>query len=160
MPHRHGAIVGRPAPPVALGGRLAGVRAGRVPRLIGRLVEPRGRGVAAVGLGVLDVVARSMTSEQGTQTDLAAWGPELEDERTRLDEANERRAARRGFLVFATDPERAPDEPEYREVFATEAKTPGEATAKIRTIAESRRLRTYLATGTYRDELTEARWVA
>jgi hypothetical protein len=45
-------------------------------------------------------------------------------------------------------------------VFATEAKTPGEATAKIRPLAEGRRLRTYLATGTYRDELAEARWVA
>lgn len=38
--------------------------------------------------------------------------------------------------------------------------TPGEATAKIRPLAEGRRLRTYLATGTYRDELAEARWVA
>ena len=59
--------------------------------------------------------------------------------------------------VFATDPVRAPDQPE---VFATEAKTPGEATAKIRPLAEGRRLRTYLASGTYRDELAEARWVA
>jgi hypothetical protein len=101
-----------------------------------------------------------MTSDQGTQIDLTAWAHELEDERTRLDQANARRAARRGYLVFATDPERAPDEPGYREVFATEAKTPGEATAKIRPLATGRRLRTYLATGTYRDELAEARWVA
>jgi hypothetical protein len=106
------------------------------------------------------VMTRSMTSDQGTQIDLTAWAQELEDERTRLDEANELRAARRGYLVFATDPERAPDEPGYREVFATEAKTPGEATAKIRPLAAGRRLRTYLATGTYRDELAEARWVA
>ena len=108
----------------------------------------------------MDPVARSMTSDQGTQIDLTAWAHELEDERTRLDQANERRAARRGYLVFATDPEHAPDEPGYREVFATEAKTPGQATAKIRPLAEGRRLRTYLATGTYRDELAEARWVA
>lgn len=105
-------------------------------------------------------MARSMTSDQGTQIDLTAWAQELDEERARLEEANERRAARRGFLVFATDPERGPDEPGYREVFATEAKTPGEATAKIRPLAEGRRLRTYLATGTYRDELAEARWVA
>jgi hypothetical protein len=45
-------------------------------------------------------------------------------------------------------------------VFATEAKTPREAAAKIRPLAAGRRLRTYLATGTYRDELAEARWVA
>ncbi len=103
---------------------------------------------------------RAMTTDQGTQIDLAAWAQELEDERDRLERANERRAARRGYLVFATDPSRAPDEEGYREVYATEAKTPGEATAKVRTLAEGRRLRTYLATGTYRDELADARWVA
>src|SRR3954452_12460374 len=103
---------------------------------------------------------RATTSDQGTQIDLTAWAQELEDERERLEAANQQRAARRGYLVFATDPSRAPDEPGYREVFATEAKTPGEATAKVRPLAEGRRLRTYLATGTYRDELAEARWVA
>ncbi len=101
-----------------------------------------------------------MTSDQGTQIDLGSWAQELEAERDRLEQANERRAARRGYLVFATDPDSAPDEPGYREVFATEAKTPGEATAKVRPLAVGRRLRTFLATGTYRDELAEARWVA
>lgn len=81
-------------------------------------------------------------------------------ERGRLEKANQQRAARRGYLVFATDPSRSPDEAGYREVFATEAKTPGEATAKIRPLAEGRRLRTFLATGTYKDELADARWVA
>jgi len=80
--------------------------------------------------------------------------------RDRLEQANERRAARRGYLVFATDPERAPDQPGYREVYATEARTPGEATAKIRPLVSRRRLRTFLATGTYKDELADARWVA
>lgn len=101
-----------------------------------------------------------MTSNQGTQMDLVAWAQDLETERHLLDEANERRAARRGYLVFATDPNRAPDDPGYREVYATEAQTPGEATAKVRPLAAGRRLRTYLATGTYRDELADARWVA
>ncbi len=101
-----------------------------------------------------------MTSDQGTQINLASWAQELDEERTRLEQANERRAARRGYLVFATDPGRGPDEPGYREVFATEAKTPGEATSKVRPLAAGRRLRTFLATGTYRDELAEARWVA
>jgi hypothetical protein len=103
---------------------------------------------------------RTTTSDQGTQIDLTAWAQELEEERGRLEKANERRAARRGYLVFATDPSRAPDEPGYREVFATEAKTPGEASAKIRPLAAGRRLRTFLATGTYKDELADARWVA
>ncbi len=47
----------------------------------------------------------------------------------------------------------------YREVYATEAKTPGEAAAKVRPLAGGRRLRTFLATGTYRDELADARWI-
>jgi hypothetical protein len=103
---------------------------------------------------------RAIHSEHGTQIDLAAWAEELEEERAGLEKANQKRAARRGYLVFATDPERAPDEPGYREVFATEARTPSEATAKVRPLAEGRRLRTFLATGTYKDELADARWVA
>lgn len=82
------------------------------------------------------------------------------DERARIEEVNAWRAARRGYLVFATDPERAPDEPGYRKVYATEARTLAEATAKVRPLAEGRRLRTFLATGTYRSELANARWVA
>lgn len=103
---------------------------------------------------------RAIHSQQGTQIDLAAWAEELEEERTQLEKANQKRAARRGYLVFATDPELAPDEPGYREVFATEARTPGEATSKVRPLAAGRRLRTFLATGTYKDELADARWVA
>jgi len=103
---------------------------------------------------------RVASTETGGQIDLATWAQELQDERDRIAEANERRAARRGFLVFATDPQRAPDEPGYRDVYATEARTPGEAAAKVRPLAKGRRLRTYLATGTYKDELAEARWVA
>jgi hypothetical protein len=74
--------------------------------------------------------------------------------------ANEARAARRGYLVFATDPTRTPGEPGYTEVFATEARTPAQAAAKVRPLAEGRRLRTFLATGTYKHELADARWVA
>jgi hypothetical protein len=103
---------------------------------------------------------RADTTTQGTQIDLSQWAEEVEHERIHVEKANDEKAARRGYLVFATDPERDPDEPGYREVFATEAKTPGEATAKVRPLAEGRRLRTYLATGTYKDELAEARWVA
>jgi len=105
-------------------------------------------------------MSRATSSDQGTQIDLAAWARELDYERERVGVANEARAARRGYLVFATDTSRAPDEPGYREVFATEAKAPGEATAKVRPLVEGRRLRTYLATGTYKDELADARWVA
>lgn len=103
---------------------------------------------------------RATTTDQGTQIDLAAWARELDEERERLETVNQQRAARRGYLVFATDPSLAPDEAGYREVFATEAKTPGEATAKVRPLAEGRRLRTFLATGTFKDELADARWVA
>ena len=101
-----------------------------------------------------------MTPKTETQIDLFAWAEELEEERARIADINAERAARRGYLVFATDPEVSPDAPGYREVFATEARTPNQAVAKVRPIAEGRRLRAYLATGRYRDELADARWVA
>ena len=78
---------------------------------------------------------RTISTDQGEQIDLATWARQLEEERERVAEINERRAARRGFLVFATDPNRGPDEPGYREVYATEARTPGEAAAKVRPVA-------------------------
>jgi hypothetical protein len=101
-----------------------------------------------------------MPTESGQQIDLVAWAAELEEERARVAEINEQRARRRGFLVFATDPSADPDAPEYRQVYATEADTPAKAVAKVRPLAEGRRLRAYLATGHYSDQLAEARWVA
>jgi hypothetical protein len=94
-----------------------------------------------------------------TQIDLFAWAEELNEEREQLEQANARRASQRGYLVFATDPDVHPDQPGYREVYATEAKTPAQAVRKVRPLAERRRLRAYLATGTYRHELGDARWV-
>lgn len=105
-------------------------------------------------------MARSKMTSDNAQIDLLAWAAEQEGERSRLEAVNQERAARRGYIVLATDPDRSPDDPDYREVFATEAKTPGEAASKIRPLASGRRLRTYLATGTYKDELADARWVA
>ena len=105
-------------------------------------------------------MAKTVTPPPETQIDLFAWASELEQERERVAEANAERATRRGYLVFATDPTISPEQSGYREVFATEAKTPNQAIAKIRPLAEGRRFRAYLATGTYRDELAEARWVA
>jgi len=92
--------------------------------------------------------------------DLVAWADELEAERKRVDEVNERRKRRRGFLVFATDPSADPDSPDYREVYATEADTPAKAVAKVRPLTSGRRLHAYLATGHYSDQLAQARWVA
>jgi DnaJ-domain-containing protein 1 len=99
-------------------------------------------------------------AEQNEQIDLVAWASELESERARVDEVNERRARRRGFLVFATDPTADPDAPDYRQVFATEAETPAKAVAKIKPLARGKRLRAYLATGHYSEQLPDARWVA
>jgi hypothetical protein len=101
-----------------------------------------------------------MTPPPETQIDLYAWARELEQERERVADINAERASQRGYLVFATDPDISPDESGYREVYATEAKTPNQAMAKVKSIAEGRRLRAYLATGRYRDELADARWVA
>lgn len=93
------------------------------------------------GLSPTDTDGTHDDANQGTQIDLVAWAQELEAGRQHLEQANERRAARRGYVVFAADPQLTPDEPRYREVFATEAKTPGEATAKVRSLADGRRLR-------------------
>ncbi len=73
-----------------------------------------------------------MTTATGTQIDLFAWARDLERENKRIAKINEERARRRGYLVFATDPAISPDEPGYREVYATEARTPNQAAAKIR----------------------------
>jgi hypothetical protein len=105
-------------------------------------------------------MAKSMTEQTEAQIDLFAWAKDLEEERERIADINAERATRRGYLVFATDPDISPDDPAYREVYATEAGTPNQAMAKVRPISEGRRLRAYLATGRYRDELAEARWVA
>ena len=102
----------------------------------------------------------SRTAKPPEQIDLFAWADELEQERERIAEVNAERASRRGYIVFATDPEISPEDPGYRETYATEAKTPNQAVAKVRSIADGRRLRAYLVTGRYRDELAEARWVA
>lgn len=100
-----------------------------------------------------------MTS-RNRQIDLFAWAQELEDERERVTNLNDERSRRRGFLVFATDPSADPDSPDYRRVYATEAETPARAVAKVKPLAHGRRLRAYLATGHYSDQLAEARWVA
>jgi hypothetical protein len=101
-----------------------------------------------------------MTNSPEAQIDLFAWAQELEEEREKVASANAARASRRGYLVFATDPNMTPDDRGYRQVYATEARTPNQAIAKVRPLAAGRRFRAYLATGTYRDELAEARWVA
>ena len=72
-------------------------------------------------------MARTTASKASGQIDLLAWADDLEAERARIADINTERAARRGYLVFATDPELAPDEPSYREVYATEARTPNQA---------------------------------
>ncbi len=65
----------------------------------------------------------------------------------------------RGYLVFATDPSKGVDSAEYQHVYAAEARTPNQAIAKVRPLAEGRRLQAFLTTGKYRDELVDARRV-
>ncbi len=73
-----------------------------------------------------------MTPPPETQIDLYAWARELEQERERVADINAERASQRGYLVFATDPDISPDESGYREVYATEAKTPNQAIGKVK----------------------------
>ncbi len=95
-----------------------------------------------------------------TQIDLFAWARELEQENERIAKVNDERARRRGYLVFATDPAVSPEDPNYCEIYATEARTPNQAAGKIRPLAAGRRLHAHLATGKYKHELADARWVA
>jgi hypothetical protein len=74
-------------------------------------------------------------------------------------EINAERVRNRGYLVFATDPSKEVDSAEYQQVYATEARTPNQAIAKVRPLAEGRRVRAFLSTGKYREEVVEARWV-
>jgi hypothetical protein len=101
----------------------------------------------------------SASDASGCQPDLFSLAAELEVEQERVERVNSERAEGRGFIVFAVEPTIGPDEPGYRRVFATEARTAGKAMAKVRPLVPSRRLRAYLATGVYRDELAEAEWV-
>jgi hypothetical protein len=94
-----------------------------------------------------------------TQSDLFAWAQDLERENNRIAEINAQRARNRGYLVFATDPSHGVDSAEYQHVYATEARTPNQTIAKVRPLAAGRRLRAFLSTGKYRDEVaTPAGW--
>jgi hypothetical protein len=101
-----------------------------------------------------------MTTATGTQTDLFAWAKDLERENTRIAEINAARVRNRGYLIFATDPSKGVDSAEYQRVYATEARTPNQAIAKVRPLGEGRRLQAFLTTGKYRDELADAHCVA
>jgi hypothetical protein len=71
-----------------------------------------------------------------TQIDLFAWARELEQENERIAKVNDERARRRGYLVFATDPAVSPEDPNYCEIYATEARTPNQAAGKIRPLVQ------------------------
>ena len=100
-----------------------------------------------------------MKGSRVEQPDLFEWAAELQQEQDRVRAVNEERAGRRGYVILATDPTADPDSAHYRAVYATEAASPTQAIAKVRPLATDRRLRAFLATGTYSDELATARWV-
>ena len=77
-----------------------------------------------------------MTTVTDTQSDLFAWAKDLERENKRIAEINAQRVRNRGYLVFATDPSKGVDSAEYQQVYATEARTPNQAIAKVRPLAE------------------------
>jgi hypothetical protein len=94
------------------------------------------------------------------QLTLADYADQVESDRRHAEQANRRRQERRAFIVFATDPERM-GEDDYKLTFTCEAKTQAEAEGKVRRITGGkRRVAAYLASGKYKSELPEARWVA
>jgi len=100
-----------------------------------------------------------MTTTVDTQIDLFVWAQDLERENKRIAEINAQRVRNRGYLVFATDPSKGVDSAEYQQVYATEARTPNQAIAKVRPLAEDRRVLAFLSTGKYWGEVVDARWV-
>jgi hypothetical protein len=98
-------------------------------------------------------------AQPAAQIDLFAWAEELEAEREHVAKTNRERSERRGYLVFATDPDADPDSEDYRRVYATEARTPARAIRKVKSLAPGRRFNAYLATGQYKHELANAAWV-
>jgi hypothetical protein len=68
------------------------------------------------------------------------WARDLERKNTPITEINAERVRNRGYLVFATDPSKGVHSAEYQQVYATEARTPNQAIAKVRPLAEGRRL--------------------
>ena len=95
-----------------------------------------------------------MTDDQ--QLNLGDYFLEKEAEK----QAERARQRRRAFIVFATDPEKVGQD-DYKLTFACEATTQSEAEKKVRPMAgRRRRLAAYLASGKYKHELPEARWVA
>jgi hypothetical protein len=100
-----------------------------------------------------------VTSDE-RQLNLADYIEAVEEDRQAVAQENKRRRGRRAFLVFATDPDRAGQD-DYKLVFACEAKTQAQAEAKVRReVGRERRIAAYLASGKYKDQLPEARWVA
>jgi len=97
----------------------------------------------------------TVVTSHSEQLDLLAYARE----RQQIADSNSRRAALRGFVVFATDPTLDALAPNYRLAFATEAATPGQAVRKVASRAVGRRLRAFLGTGQYRDQYTAAEWV-
>jgi hypothetical protein len=94
------------------------------------------------------------------QLTLADYVREVQEEGARVEQKNREKRSRRAFVVFATDPERVGQD-DYKLVFACEAGSQAEAERKVRGLTgKRRRVAAYLASGKYRDELPEARWVA
>lgn len=94
------------------------------------------------------------------QLTLADYARDVQEESARFEQKNREKSSRRSFIVFATDPERAGQD-DYKLVFSCEARTQAEAERKVRPLTDGkRRVAAYLASGKYKDELPEARWVA
>jgi len=100
-----------------------------------------------------------MSKSEAEQLNLADYFKEVE-KANRLSKKRQGRRDARGFIVFATDPDRV-GEDDYKLVFACEARTRADAESRVRPlVGQHRRVAAYLASGKYRDQLSEARWVA
>jgi hypothetical protein len=93
------------------------------------------------------------------QLNLADYARQVDAEREEVVEATRKNRESRTYIVFATDPAKVGQD-DYKLVFACKARTPNEAQNKVGTrLREARRVAAYLASGKYRKQLPEARWI-
>jgi hypothetical protein len=93
------------------------------------------------------------------QLNLADYAREVEAEQQEVVEATRKNRKSRAYIVFATDPAKVGQD-DYKLVFACKARTSNEAENKVQAkLKDERRILAYLASGKYRAQLPEARWI-
>lgn len=93
------------------------------------------------------------------QLNLNDYARQVEVEHEEVVKATRKNRDSRTYIVFATDPAKVGQD-DYKLVFACKARTVNEAENKVQPLVTGdRRVLAYLASGKYKAELPEARWL-